>query len=48
MLRRWAPMLLRRAVRVTGINDTVSGFVAFRLMTLKNWASALRHEGSWF
>jgi len=36
MLRRWAPMLLRRAVRVPGITDTVSGFVAFRLMTLKN------------
>jgi glycosyltransferase involved in cell wall biosynthesis len=36
MLRRWAPMLLRRAVRVPGVTDTVSGFVAFRLMTLKN------------
>ncbi len=43
MLRRWAPMLLRRAVRVTGINDTVSGFVAFRLMTLKN---AMRSPGA--
>jgi hypothetical protein len=36
MLRRWAPMLLRRAVRVPGVTDTVSGFVAFRLMTLQN------------
>jgi len=37
-IRRWAPMLLRRAVRVPGVTDTVSGFVAFRLMTLKNAA----------
>ncbi|HEU5218565.1 MAG TPA: glycosyltransferase family 2 protein [Gemmatimonadales bacterium] len=36
LIRRWAPMLLRRAVRVPGVTDTVSGFVAFRLMTLKN------------
>ena len=35
-LRRFAPMLLRRAVRVAGVEDTVSGFVAFRLMTLRN------------
>jgi hypothetical protein len=43
MVRRWAPMLLRRAVRVPGVTDTVSGFVAFRLMTLKN---AMRHPGA--
>lgn len=43
MVRRWAPMLLRRAVRVPGVTDTVSGFVAFRLMTLKN---AIRQPGS--
>jgi hypothetical protein len=43
MVRRWAPMLLRRAVRVPGVTDTVSGFVAFRLMTLRN---AMRHPGS--
>ena len=36
MIRRWAPLLLRRAVRVNGIADTVSGFVAFRLSTLRN------------
>lgn len=36
MVRRWAPLLLRRAVRVPGVTDTVSGFVAFRLMTLRN------------
>jgi hypothetical protein len=36
-------MLLRRAVRVEGVNDIVSGFVAFRLMTLRN---ALRGPGA--
>ncbi len=40
LLRRWAPYLLRRAVRVPGVRDTVSGFAAFRLITLRN---ALRH-----
>lgn len=43
MVRRWAPLLLRRAVKVPGVSDTVSGFVAFRLMTLKN---ALRSNGT--
>ena len=43
LLRRFAPMLLRRAVRVEGVNDIVSGFVAFRLMTLRN---ALRGPGA--
>jgi len=43
LVRRWAPFLLRRAVRVPGVSDTVSGFVAFRLMTLKN---AVRHPGA--
>lgn len=43
LLRRVAPMLLRRAVRVEGVNDIVSGFVAFRLMTLRN---ALRGPGA--
>lgn len=43
LVRRFAPMLLRRAVRVEGVNDIVSGFVAFRLMTLRN---ALRGPGS--
>jgi len=36
LARRWAPRLLRRAVRVPGVSDTVSGFAAFRLMTLRN------------
>jgi len=35
-VRRWAPLLLRRAVRVPGVADTVSGFVAFRLMALRS------------
>jgi dolichol-phosphate mannosyltransferase len=35
LVRRWASRLLRRAVRVEGVKDTVSGFVAFRLMTLR-------------
>lgn len=43
LVRRWAPTLLRRAVRVPGVSDTVSGFVAFRLMTLRN---ALRSPGA--
>lgn len=36
LVRRWASRLLRRAVRVEGVKDTVSGFVAFRLMTLRH------------
>ena len=43
LVRRWAPFLLRRAVRVPGVTDIVSGFVAFRLMTLKN---AIRQPGT--
>jgi glycosyltransferase involved in cell wall biosynthesis len=35
MLRRWAPLLLRRAVRIPGVHDTVSGFLAVRLSTLR-------------
>jgi glycosyltransferase involved in cell wall biosynthesis len=42
LVRRWAPLLLRRAVRVPGVTDIVSGFAAFRLMTLRN---ALRQQG---
>jgi dolichol-phosphate mannosyltransferase len=42
LLRSWAPFLLRRTVRVPGVSDTVSGFVAFRLMTLRD---ALRQPG---
>jgi glycosyltransferase involved in cell wall biosynthesis len=49
LVRRWAPMLLRRAVRVPGVADTVSGFVAFRLMVLRGMLQSgrkpLRGEG---
>ena len=36
MVRRWAPWLLGRGNRVPGVRDPVSGFVAFRLITLRN------------
>lgn len=36
MLRQWAPFLLRGRVRVPGVSDVVSGFSAFRLVTLRN------------
>lgn len=36
LLRRWAPLLLRSRVGVPGVSDLVSGFAAFRLVTLKN------------
>ncbi len=36
LIRRWAPVLLRGAVRVPGVSDLVSGFLAFRLVTLRN------------
>src|ERR1041385_4184689 len=42
LVRRWAGLLLRRAVRVAEVHDIVSGFVAFRLVTLRN---ALRASG---
>lgn len=42
LLRRWAPTLLRRSVKVPGITDTVSGFAGFRLIALRN---ALRSGG---
>ncbi len=35
-VRRWAPLLLRRRVRVDGVGDTVTGYAAFRLITLRN------------
>jgi glycosyltransferase involved in cell wall biosynthesis len=41
LLRRWAPLLLRGRVRVPGVYDLVSGFAAFRLVTLRH---ALRSE----
>jgi dolichol-phosphate mannosyltransferase len=36
LLRRYAPVLLRSRVGVPDVNDIVSGFVAFRLITLRN------------
>lgn len=36
MLRRWASLLLRGRVQVPGVTDLVSGFAAFRLVTLRN------------
>jgi glycosyltransferase involved in cell wall biosynthesis len=35
LLRRYAPLLLRRRVRVPGLHDTVSGFLAMRLSVAK-------------
>lgn len=35
MVRRWASMLLRRAIRIPGVRDITSGFAAFRLSTLR-------------
>lgn len=35
-VRRFAPRLLGRAVRIPGVWDNVSGFAAFRLVTLRN------------
>jgi glycosyltransferase involved in cell wall biosynthesis len=42
-LRRFAPFLLRGRVRVPGVSDLVSGFAAFRLITLRN---AFRDAGA--
>jgi glycosyltransferase involved in cell wall biosynthesis len=42
LLRRYAPLLLRRRVRVPGLHDTVSGFLAMRLSVAKE---ALPGEG---
>lgn len=36
MVRRLAPLLLRGRVHVPGVSDVVAGFVAFRLVTLRN------------
>lgn len=35
LIRRWAPALLRGSVRVPGVRDTVSGFLAVRLSCLR-------------
>lgn len=35
LVRRWAPWLLRGAVRIPGVRDVTTGFAAFRLSTLR-------------
>jgi len=40
LVRRWAPLLLRRAIRIPGVRDITSGFAAFRLSVLRQ---AFRH-----
>jgi glycosyltransferase involved in cell wall biosynthesis len=35
LLRRWAPLLLRRRVGVSNVSDVVSGYLAFRLVALR-------------
>jgi len=36
LARRLGPWLLRRAVRTPGVSDVISGFLAFRLVTLRH------------
>jgi glycosyltransferase involved in cell wall biosynthesis len=44
-VREWAPRLLGRRARISGVRDVVSGFAAFRLVSLRN---AFREcEGPW-
>ena len=51
LVRRAAPLLLGRRVRVPGVRDLVSGFAAFRLVTLRDafrerpTGALLRSEG---
>ena len=45
LLRRWAPVLLRSKVGVPGVNDIVSGFLAFRLIVLRNALRNARNSG---
>lgn len=51
MVRRWAPLLLRRAIRIPGVRDITSGFAAFRLSTLRQTfrhpAGTLLHTEDW-
>ncbi|MCA9723563.1 MAG: glycosyltransferase, partial [Gemmatimonadetes bacterium] len=42
LIRRWAPTLLGRRVRVPGVHDVVSGVAAFRLVALRQ---AFRDRG---
>ena len=41
-VRRWAPLLVRRTIAVPEVRDLVSGFVAVRLVSLRN---ALKQAG---
>lgn len=43
-LRRWAPRLLGRRARVEGVQDLISGYLAFRLVTLRH---TFRDRSSW-
>jgi hypothetical protein len=36
LVRRFGPLLLRKAVHAPGVSDVLSGFVALRLVTLRN------------
>ncbi|HET8649363.1 MAG TPA: glycosyltransferase family 2 protein [Gemmatimonadales bacterium] len=36
LIRRWGPLLLRRRVGIPGVADPLSGFLAVRLVTLRN------------
>ncbi|MEO8448166.1 MAG: glycosyltransferase family 2 protein [Gemmatimonadota bacterium] len=50
MVRRWASWLLGKGNRVAGVRDPVSGFAAFRLITLRNifkgsGSPALKNDG---
>jgi glycosyltransferase involved in cell wall biosynthesis len=36
LVRRFGPRLLRSAVRAAGVSDVISGFLAFRLITLRH------------
>jgi glycosyltransferase involved in cell wall biosynthesis len=42
LLRRLAPRMLRSRVRAPGVRDVVSGYLAFRLITLRNALRAQR------
>lgn len=51
LIRRWAPVLLGGAVRIPGIRDTVSGYLAVRLsclrLALKSGATPLASLDGW-
>lgn len=51
LLRHWARLLVPRRARVPGVRDPLSGFLAFRLITLKSamrsWPDPLLRTDSW-